>query len=146
MLSSNVTLCTVGSVFHSVITRGVFRAKCRLTQAAISLLTQYFVLFTLYDGGPTLKQHWLCGALKHQPSTLRINPLCATLFCVNPLTAELFNWNFHPLEVVSRWRDPQLQVSKNYSDSIKWRSTVFKYCWLISHFIFNMFKRWYLMR
>ena len=32
----------------------------------------------------------------------------------NPLTAKLFNLNFHPLEVVSRWRDPQLQVSKNY--------------------------------
>ena len=33
----------------------------------------------------------------------------------NPLTAKLFNLNFHPLEVVSRWRDPQLQVSENYS-------------------------------
>ena len=29
-------------------------------------------------------------------------------------TAKLFNLNFHPLEVVSRWRDPQLQVSENY--------------------------------
>ena len=34
----------------------------------------------------------------------------------NPLTAKLFNLNFHPLEVVSRLRDPQLQVSENYSD------------------------------
>ena len=33
-----------------------------------------------------------------------------------PLTAKLLNLNFHPLEVVSRWRDPQLQVSENYSD------------------------------
>ena len=40
---------------------------------------------------------------------------------VNPLTAKLFNLNFHPLEVVSRWRDPQLQVSENYSDLTKWR-------------------------
>ena len=64
---------------------------------------------------------------------------------INPLTAKLFNWNFHSLEVVSRWRDPQLQVSENYTDLTKWRSTVFKYCWLMSHFIFNMFKRWYLM-
>ena len=31
---------------------------------------------------------------------------------INPLTAKLFNCNFHPREVVSRWRDPQLQVSK----------------------------------
>ena len=64
---------------------------------------------------------------------------------INPSTAKLFNLNFHPLEVVSRWRDPQLQVSENYSDLTKWRSTVFKYCWLMSHFTFNMFKRWYLM-
>ena len=34
----------------------------------------------------------------------------------NPLTAKLFNLNFHSLEVVSRWRDSQLQVSENYSD------------------------------
>ena len=45
---------------------------------------------------------------------------------------------------MSRWRDPQLLVSENYSNLTKWRSTVFKYCWLMSHFIFNMFKRWYL--
>ena len=63
----------------------------------------------------------------------------------NPLTAELFNLNFHPLEVVSRWRDPQLQVSENYSDLTKWRSTLFKSCWLMSHFIFTIFIMWYLM-
>ena len=62
----------------------------------------------------------------------------------NPLTAKLFNLNFHPLEVVSRWRDTQLQVSVNYSDSTKWRPTLFKSCCSMSHFIFNMFKRWYL--
>ena len=44
----------------------------------------------------------------------------------NPLTANIFNLNFHPLEVVSR--DTQLQVSENYSDLTKWRSTIFKYC------------------
>ena len=37
----------------------------------------------------------------------------------NPLTAKLFNLNFHPLEVVSRSRDPPLQVSENYSDLAK---------------------------
>ena len=47
---------------------------------------------------------------------------------VNPLTAKLFNWNFHPLENVSRLRDPQLQVGENYSDLTKWRSTNFKSC------------------
>ena len=37
----------------------------------------------------------------------------------NPLTAKIFNFNFHPLEVLSRWRDPQLKVSENYSDLTK---------------------------
>ena len=64
---------------------------------------------------------------------------------LNPLTAKLINLNFHPLEVVSRWRDPQPQLSENYSDLTKWRSTLFKSCWLMSHFIFNIFKMWYLM-
>ena len=45
----------------------------------------------------------------------------------NSLSAKLFNLNFHPLEVVSRWRDQQLQVSENYSDLTKWRSTLFKF-------------------
>ena len=63
----------------------------------------------------------------------------------NPLTAKLFNFNFHSREVVSRWRDPQLQVSENYSDLTKWRSTFFEFYWLISRFILNMFKIWYAM-
>ena len=53
---------------------------------------------------------------------------------LNPITARLFNLNFHPLEVVSRGRDPQLQVSENYPDLTKWRSTLFRSCWLKSHF------------
>ena len=76
--------------------------------------------------------------------------MCSTLttlsyFLFNPLTTKLFSFNFHPLDVVSRWRDPQLQVSENYSDLTKGRSTVFKYCWLMSHFIFSIFKMWCLM-
>ena len=64
---------------------------------------------------------------------------------INPLTAKLFNFNLHQLEVVDRVSDPQLQVSENYSDLTKWRSTLFKSCWLMSHLTFNIFKRWYLM-
>ena len=30
------------------------------------------------------------------------------IMLVKPITAKLFILNFHPLEVVSRWRDPQL--------------------------------------
>ena len=35
--------------------------------------------------------------------------------CFDPWIAKLFNLNFHPLEVVSRYRDPQFQVAENYS-------------------------------
>ena len=34
---------------------------------------------------------------------------------INIGSAILNNLNFHPLEVVSRYRDPQLQVGENYS-------------------------------
>ena len=33
---------------------------------------------------------------------------------INPPPAKLNNLKFHPLEVVSRYRDPQLQVAENY--------------------------------
>ena len=52
--------------------------------------------------------------------------------CINPLTAKLFNLNFHPLEVVSRWRDPQLQVSEKYSDLTKCRSNIADWCHILS--------------
>ena len=34
---------------------------------------------------------------------------------MNPYPAKVIHLNFHPLEVVSRYRDPQLQVDENYS-------------------------------
>ena len=46
---------------------------------------------------------------------------CHRILEVNPSTAKFFNWNFHPLEVVSRGRDPQRQVGENYPDLTKWR-------------------------
>ena len=38
---------------------------------------------------------------------------CSAFYQLFSLTAKLFNLNFYPLEVVSRWRDLQLQVSTN---------------------------------
>ena len=46
------------------------------------------------------------------------------------------------LEVVYWLRDPQLQVSENYSDVTENRSMILKYCRLMSRFVFNMFKSW----
>ena len=37
----------------------------------------------------------------------------------NHVTVQLFYLYFPPLKIVSRWRDPQLQVSENYSDLTK---------------------------
>ena len=64
---------------------------------------------------------WVCGVYR-----------------VNTLTSKLFNWNFHPLEVVSRWRNSQLQASENYSSLTKCGLTILNYFWLMSRFIFNM--------
>ena len=46
------------------------------------------------------------------------------IFSAVRFTAKLFNWKFQPLEVVFRWRDPQLQVSETYSDLTKCRLTI----------------------
>ena len=35
---------------------------------------------------------------------------------LNPQSTELFNLNFRSLKVVSRYRDPQLQVTENLCD------------------------------
>ena len=58
----------------------------------------------------------------------KVTNLFKYIFWVTPLTAKLFNWNFHQLKVVFCWRDPQLQVTKC-------RSVIFKTCWLMSRFV-----------
>ena len=55
-------------------------------------------------------------------------------FQCSALTLEPPNFlrlNFHPPEVVSCWRDPQLQVVENYTNLTKWRWMILKYCRLI---------------
>ena len=58
---------------------------------------------------------------------------------INPHSAKLIYSNFQPLEVVSRYRDPQLQVAENYShlylQILMFRHTLFPifqwFAWLI---------------
>ena len=127
------TVCALPYFNHSIATR--------LSPAAICHM---FWSRSRSSGNRDIEMPWQKqSASKSDKAVYHLGGQSTHLF--NPLTAKLFNLNFNPLEVVSRWRDPQLQVSENYSDLTKWRSTVFKYCWLMSHFIFNMFKRWYLM-
>ena len=49
---------------------------------------------------------------RFNPKGLICMTVCYSTF--NPCPAKLIYLNFHPLEVVSRYRDPQLQVAKNY--------------------------------
>ena len=82
----------------------------------------------------------MCVVICQWTSSFVDKPSQSMLKCIlnfNLLTAKLFNLNFHPLEVVSRWRDPQLQVSENYSDLTKWRSTLVKCCRLMFFELWN---------
>ena len=44
---------------------------------------------------------------------------------------------FHPLEVVSRYRDPQLQVGENKPYLFNLRPNICKFCRLNTHFVHN---------
>ena len=56
---------------------------------------------------------------------------------INPYPAEIIYLNFQPLEVVSRYRDPQPQVVENYSYLLNLRANIYKSSCLHSHFISN---------
>ena len=64
---------------------------------------------------------WVVAGLICIPWRLEIKEKCndtwtgvdCILQCFNPLPAKLSYLNFHPLDVVSRCRDPQLQVGEN---------------------------------
>ena len=65
--------------------------------------------------------------------------LCHTIIMSEPnsFPAKLSHLNFHPLEVVSRQHDPQLEVVKKYSFSFNLRANICKSCCLNTHFIPN---------
>ena len=48
------------------------------------------------------------------------------VYNVNPYRSKLIYFNFHPLEVVFRYRDPQLQVSENYSYLFNFSTNIYK--------------------
>ena len=53
----------------------------------------------------------------------------------NPIyPAKLNNLNYHPLEVVSRYRDPQFEVDENYSYLLSFRPNIFESRCLNAHF------------
>ena len=57
---------------------------------------------------------------------------------LEPLSyAKLIHLNFHPLEVLSGYRDPQLQVAENYSYLFNLSRNICKSRCLDTHFIHN---------
>ena len=72
----------------------------------------------------------ICGNTDLQKNTTDLYLPCVYfmyfLILFNPLTDKLNNLNFHPLKVVSRYRDPQLQVGENYSHLFNLRANICK--------------------
>ena len=56
---------------------------------------------------------------------------------VSAYPAKILYLNFYPLQVVSRYRDPQLQLPKNYAYLINLRTNIYKSWCLDPHFIPN---------
>ena len=56
---------------------------------------------------------------------------------VNPYPAKLIYLNFYPREVVSRYRDPQLQVAENYTYMFNLSTNICKSWCLDKYFISN---------
>ena len=56
---------------------------------------------------------------------------------INHLSAKFRNLNFHPLEVVSRYRDPQFQVAENDSYLFNLKPNICKSWCLDTHFAPN---------
>ena len=67
-----------------------------------------------------------------QGETLTPNNSAQAIPCINPSKL-----NFQPLEVVSRYRDPQPRVVENYSYVFNLRPNIYKSTYLNSHFISN---------
>ena len=57
---------------------------------------------------------------------------------ITPYPAKLIYLNFQPLEVVSRYRDPQLQVVENYTYLFNLRPNMDKSWWVNTHVIRNI--------
>ena len=56
---------------------------------------------------------------------------------INSLSAKLSNFNFHSLEVVSRYRDPQLPLGEHYSHFFNLSQNICKYRCLNTLFVPN---------
>ena len=66
---------------------------------------------------------------------IRKFPFHMPVHLIHPYSPKLIYLNFQPLEVVSRYRDPQLQVAENYSYLFNLSTNICKLSCLDTHFI-----------
>ena len=99
---------------------------------------------TSYVQPPVLKSHFSCvptEGLFIPVAGSTVLPChakrAANGACFNPYPAKFFYLNFHQLEVVSRYRDPQLQEGENYSYLFNLRPNIWKSFFLNTNFIPN---------
>ena len=77
------------------------------------MLFEYWA--TVCGADPTLTQHWFYLLYNSFPYN-KLEKLTLYVYVyINPLSATLSFLNFLPLDVVSRYRDPQFQVAENHS-------------------------------
>ena len=70
-----------------------------------------------YLNGKDYKLEWVYIVRSFGPSNITLR---------SPLLVRSSNLNFQPLEVVSRYRDPQLQVDENYPYLFHLRTNISK--------------------
>ena len=51
----------------------------------------------------------------------------------SPWSTKLNNLNFYPLEVVTRYREPQLQVGENYANLYNLNQNIYQSIFFIAH-------------
>ena len=75
--------------------------------------------------GITRKYSWSC-LYNFNKTDWELTEKSAKFPTVNTYPAKVFFFNFQPLEVVSRYRDPQPQVVENYSIFFNSRPKIYK--------------------
>ena len=58
-------------------------------------------------------------------------------YFINPYPAKLIYLNFRQIKVVSRYRDPQLQVAENYSYLFNLKPNIYK-SWYLCSLLFQI--------
>ena len=92
----------------------------------------------VFRAKPTISNKGIIVYLDRNNLNMLHNVTKIALFTnLNPYPAKINNLYFHPLLVVSRYSDPQLQVTENYSYFFNFSTNISKSCCLDTHFIHN---------